>query len=142
MSKRKSKTSQGVRVFEQGSGFRVVQRTDQQTALLYEALGVWRPVFDQVTGRLLGYRVVGLEAKGDDDLPHSFTTAAISKTEMEVNAMGTRASHTFRLSEADRLACIKNGRPPEDAVERTIAKVRVYPYVGGAKGDILKAWPK
>ena len=104
---------------------------------------MWRREYDKTTGAMIGFRMVGAETnKVDSDLPHSFTSVAISKTEMEVNAAGTRSSHTFRLTEPDRLARIKNGLPPEDAAERTIAKVRVYNQVGAARGDILRVWPR
>lgn len=138
-----SKTSGRFKVFAADAGRRVIQRTSEQNALIYEQLGVWRREYDNQTGELIGFRLIGAEvSKVDSDLQHCFTSVAISKTEMEVNAMGKRASHTFRLTEPDRLARIKNGLPPEDAAERTLAKVRVYRHVGAAKGDILRAWPR
>jgi hypothetical protein len=124
------------------AGYKGVDRTTVERAREYEQRGIWRREYDTVTGELKGFRIEGADVnRVDADLAHQFTAIAISKTEMEVNAMGTRASHTFRLTEPERLQRMKNGLPPEDAVERTLAKVRCYPHVGASKGDILKAWP-
>jgi hypothetical protein len=131
------------KVFSADAGYRLLTRTSLKDALIYEALGVWRREYDKTTGAMLGFRLVGAEInKVDSDLRHVGTTVAISRTEMEVNAAGTRASHTFGLREADRLARMKNGMPPEDKAERTMAKVRVYRHVGAALGDILRVWPQ
>jgi hypothetical protein len=139
----KKAKSEQFRVFSADAGYRVVSRTGLKDAQLYEALGVWRREYDKTTGQMLGFRMIGQETdKVDSDLQHMGTPVAISTTQMEVNAMGTRASHTFRLTEPDRLARIKNGLPPEDAAERTLAKVRVYNEIGAAKGDILRVWPR
>lgn len=139
----KKAKSEQFKVFAAEGGYRRIAQTSLKEALLYEALGVWRREYDKTTGQHIGFRLVGAETdRVDGDLPHSFTSVAISKTEMEINAGGIRSSHTFRLTEPDRLARIKNGLPPEDAAERTLAKVRVYKRVGAARGDILRVWPK
>ena len=138
----KNKRARLLPVFK-ATGFERITRTTIAAAEQFEQRGIWRREYDTVTGELKGFRIDGADVnKVDSDLPHSFTTVAISKTEMEVNAMGMRASHTFRLTEPERLSRIKSGLPPEDAAERTLAKVRVYGQVGAAKGDILRVWPK
>jgi hypothetical protein len=139
----KKAKSEQFNVYATEAGYRRIAKTSLKDAQIYEALGVWRREYDKTTGAHIGFRLIGEESnRVDADLPHSFTSVAISKTEMEINAAGKRSSHTFRLTEPDRLARIKNGLPPEDAAERALAKVRVYPYVGAAKGDILRVWPR
>jgi len=125
------------------TGSKVIDRTTLEGAREYEQRGIWRREYDTQTGELRGFRVDGADVtRVDLDLPHMQTTVAISRTEMEVNAFGMRSSHTFRMTEPERLQQAKNGLPPEDMVERTIAKIRVYKLVGAARGDILKAWPR
>lgn len=109
---------------------------------------VLRPEFDQATGALLGYRVLGAEMRRvDADLRSMPSCAAISgpnpKTrrpgEMEINC---ERSRTEGCPEGARLEMAADGLPPEDRVERVRAKVRVYAQVGAAKGDILRVWPR
>jgi len=121
-------------------GRKIVRRTSRADAEIREALGLWRREYDTMTGELLGFRIVGAETnKVDSDLRSIQTSASISEGEMQMNV---HCSHTYGLRERDRLELIKAGEFPEDEVERVRAKVRVYPHVGSAKGDILVAWPK
>jgi len=139
----KRQKSEEFKVFADGGGYHPIRRTGAEEARLNEALGVWRREYDQQTGRLLGFRLVGAEIdKVDADLPHIGAPVAISRTVMEVTVEGTRASHTFGLCERDRLQRIKDGKPPEDWAERQLQKARVYGKVGAARGDILTAWPR
>ncbi|HKD60526.1 MAG TPA: hypothetical protein VKB47_08700 [Terracidiphilus sp.] len=131
-----------VKVFAE-NGSRVLHFTTLERAALHERAGAWRPDFCQITGRLLGYRIVGIELRRVDmDLRSMHTTAALTKSDIETVAGCRGRSHTIGLREDDRAARIKNGRPPEDRIERRIATFRVYKKVGAAKGDILRAWPK
>ena len=104
------------------------------------ARGIWRERFDEETCELVGFQLLSPEEMaGDVDLetmPGS--TATIKKAEMEALAGLRGASRTAGLYEDARL----ERRQPEDFVERTEAKVRVYPFVHAARGDILRAWPK
>jgi hypothetical protein len=101
--------------------------------------GTMREVYDEITGHLLGYQVLGAgELRGDQDLPSLTSTAAISQREMQINAGELGRSHTAGLREQDRI----ERRVPEDRVERVQRKVFVFPHVGAAKGDILRVWPR
>ena len=123
-----------------GEGRKVIRRTTQVAAEAYEALGLWRREYDTQTGELQGYRLVRAEIeKVDGNLKSIKTQAGISMKEMELNLC---RSQTRGLREIDRLQLIKDGEAPEDEVERIQAKVRVYPFVGAAKGGILQAWPR
>jgi hypothetical protein len=85
--------------------------------------------------------------KADADLPASEPTRPITAHESALNAGLFGQSRTAGMPEDVRLS--RHDRydtdrplPPEDAVERAMAKTRVWPKVGEAKGDILKAWPR
>ena len=123
----------------------IIRRVRMEEAEKMEALGVWERRYDQYSGELIGFRMVA-SFIDDRKVMHSKPTpAAICASEMEVNAFTKfrdGRSRTARLSELDKLKRIHDGLPPEDHIERTYRKVLVFPYVGAAKGDILRAWPK
>jgi hypothetical protein len=124
---------------------RVIVRVSFEEGLEKEALGVWERRYDTYSGELMGFRVK-VRKEDDSALKSQPTPAAIVASEMETNAFaGTTFldanSRTVRLREEDRMAREKSGREPEDKIERTTAKVFVWPKVGARKGDILRAWP-
>lgn len=130
---------QELKVFKDGGGYRIDRRSSREQAEMFEALGVWRREYDPSTGALLGFRIIGVEAcRGDVDLKTILTTPTISPREMDLNVS---YSQTFGMRELERMERLKAGKVPEDAAERVQAKVRVYPHVGAAKGDILRVWP-
>jgi hypothetical protein len=132
--------SKEFKIFPAGGGYAVIRRVSRQQAEAMEAREVCRRDYDKVTGELLGFRVIGIEhRKMDSELPRTPTVPEITVVEMEMNLMRSR---TYRLSEEQRLRLIKDGKMPEDAIERAQAKIRVYPFVGQAKGDILNVWPR
>jgi hypothetical protein len=125
------------------SGERTLKMVRIAEAELFEALGVWRRVYDKTSGAFKGFKVVGAEVeKVDANLRHIDTQPTISRTEMEIVAGCHGRSKTYGRREFDRLKLIKDGELPEDEIERTLAKFRVYPHVGAAQGDILKVWPR
>lgn len=127
-------------VYAADGGYRIIQRTHRDRGQRFEALGVWRAEFDPSTGNLLGWRVVGYEArKIDSDLKSMPSTVSISSSEMNLNCEHSR---TYGMREEQRLSMVKSGRAPEDKIERVKAKVRVYAIIGPAKQDILRVWPK
>jgi hypothetical protein len=147
VSKRKRK--QGMMLFSpEGEGTcRAIRRVGMEECLEKEALGFWERVYDRYTGELMGFRMKARKEVDDSALKSQPTPAAIAPAEMELNAFAQAGftdarSHTARLKEADRLSREKSGREPEDKIERTLAKVIVWPKVGAAKGDILRAWPR
>jgi hypothetical protein len=118
----------------------VICRVSLERAERLETRGVYRREYCPSTGVLLGFRVVGYEArKIDSDLKSMPSTASISSSEMNLNV---ERSRTYGMREEERLSRIKSGRDPEDKVERVQAKVRVYAIVGPGKRDILRVWPK
>lgn len=121
-------------------GSKPIRYVTAEQARLMEEMGAWRPEFDQVSGVLLHYRLIGVELqKVDADLKSIHTTAAISPHEMELNVVRSR---TKGLREEARLTRIKAGEFPEDPAERVQAKVRVYAVIGAGRSDILRVWPK
>jgi hypothetical protein len=144
----KSKRKQGMMLFspESAGACRVIRRVGMEESLEKEALGLWERVYDQHSGELMGFRLKD-RREDDSELKSQPTPAGIAPCEMELNAFAQAGfrdarSHTMRLSEVDRMSREKSGRAPEDKAERTMAKVFVWPNVGPAKGDILRAWPK
>lgn len=134
---RKRKKAYPVRPNE---GRKIIRLTTVSDAVIYEQLGIWRREYDSQTGELLGFRLVGAELrKVDSDLMSIHSSSAISAGEMQRNLM---CSRTHGLREEARMQRIKDGEPPEDQVERTRAKIRVYPFVGAKTGAILDAWPR
>jgi hypothetical protein len=101
--------------------------------------GEWRRVLDPISHLHIGYQLCAPEmSRGDYEMPSMFSPAAISAAEMQVNAGLHGGSRTAHLSEDRRL----ERRVVEDRVERTRAKVLVWPRVGPARGDILRVWPQ
>jgi hypothetical protein len=119
-------------------GWRVVRHCTRARGESMVEQGEWRRVYSQESGDLLGYQLVGPDrsTKGDYDLLSTHAPAAISVSEMQVNAGCHGRSRTWGMSEDRRL----ERRDPEDAIERTMAKVAVWPFVGPRKGDVVRAW--
>jgi hypothetical protein len=141
MAKRSSNQFQ---VFPAEGGFQAIRRESREHAEELVLREILRPEFDQVTGELKGYRVLGAEMRRVDmDVRSIPSTAGISGPnpathrvgEMELNC---ERSRTERMREDVRCQ-----QPvPEDRVERIHAKVRVYARIGPARGDILRVWPR
>jgi len=108
--------------------------------------GSFRRVYDAITNGLLGYQMIGTaEQRGDQDISSQPSSASISMREVLANAGLMGASRTQGRAEDERARRDeRTGRllPMEDFIERAAAKVRVYPHVGAAQGDILRAWPR
>lgn len=101
----------------------------------------WRRVIEFGSGEHIGYQICSWEmSRGDYEIPSTFSPAAISAEEMNLNA-GTKfeegKSHTRGLSEDRRRLRLV----PEDHIERVQQKIRVWPLVGSKVGDVLLAWP-
>jgi hypothetical protein len=129
-------------------GWQVVRRLTFAKGEAMANAGVYARVYDEVTGLQIGYQIAK-EPATDKDIPSQPTQAVISISELEANAGVRGRSRTAGLPEHKRLerakrTSRKTGKLllPEDAIERATAKVRVYPMVGPARGDILRAWPK
>ncbi|MBS1803532.1 MAG: hypothetical protein JST28_09195 [Acidobacteria bacterium] len=117
-------------------GWRVVRSCGLEEGRKMVSLGDWEEVQDYDGGVAFQLRSPDRAVKGDYDILSMHAPASISMQEMQVNAGCMGRSRTFGMSEDRRL----ERRDPEDAIERTIAKVKVWPHVGPRKGDINRAW--
>lgn len=118
----------------------VIRRTTLAEAEHLEKRQIWERVYNTQNGELRGFRVIGADVnKVDSDLASIASRTTISAHDMELNVQRSR---THGLREEDRLARMKRGLQPEDAVERVKAKVRVYAVITPAKGDILRVFPR
>ena len=104
------------------------------------ARGVWREKFNE-SCELEGFEIISIsDLKGDEaieTLPGS--QASILEHEIYANAGLDGNSETAHLCEDLRLSRAKG---PEDSIERAEQKVKVWPWIDGAPGAILRAWPK
>lgn len=138
----KAKGDKKVLLFAAGPGMRVIRKVEMDQAARMEAAGAWLPVFDGMTARLEGYRVVGdAERKVDADVRSRQTAATITRGVMERNAMATRLT-LGQIGRTARFLEKQDGRRPESSMLRDQAMVLVYAQVGAAKGDVLRAWPR
>jgi hypothetical protein len=98
--------------------------------------GKVRRVVSEVTLVHIGYQLLPPSQQYvDKDVPSLTSSASISMREMQLNV---ERSRTEGLPEPERLLL----HVPEDQVERVQAKVLVFPHVGSAPGDVLRAWPR
>jgi hypothetical protein len=110
-------------------GWRVIYYASKQRATEQLARGEWREVYDE-HGNYWGCQVVA-NFKQDKDLPSRASSTAITASECELNAEGFAGSRTIRLTEEQKISRkTKFGKalPPEDAVERAIFKVAMWPF--------------
>lgn len=129
-------------------GWRVIRQVTPAEATKKVASGQWREVFDE-HGNFWGYQVLA-NFKTDSDLPSGASSTSITARECELNAGLGGRSRTMGMIEADRISRRhpKMGKalPPEDAVERAIAKVkefgksRILANIVGAPNSIPANW--
>lgn len=120
-------------------GWRLIRRVRLDHGRRQCARGLWREIFSESTCELVGFQMLSTEAlKGDESMRSVHAPASIVKNEMEANAGLRGRSQTAYLCEDYRLERSR----PEDFIERTQAKVFVWPNVGAERGDILRAWPR
>ena len=122
-------------------GWRVIRKVSFAEGDLKVTLGAWREVYDEFYNHV-GYQIGG--GANSVVMPSRPSPSGIVRREMEINALGV--SRTARLNEDRRMSRVhhETGKalPPEDAVERIQAKVRVWPNVDAAAKDILRVWPR
>lgn len=127
-------------VFPAGGGFTAIRHEKRDRAEHLVLREMLRPEFDQATGELKGYRVLGADMrKVDSDVKSIRTRVMLGPAEMQMNLA---RSATEGMSEERRRQREANGKPAEDAVERLHVKVTILPWVGPERGDILRVWPK
>lgn len=112
---------------ETSLGWRVIGTTTRERGREKLVSGEWREVYDE-HGNFWGYQVLA-NFKKDEDLPSGTTSTSITVLECILNAEGLRASRTAGLPEEKRISRkSKCGvpLPPEDAIERAVAKVAEF----------------
>jgi len=123
-------------------GWRVIRQVSQAQALKKLACGQWRAVNDE-QGNFLGYQVLAT-FKTDNELPSGASSTSITVNECELNAGLRGKSRTWGMNEEDRISrrhpTSGKALPPEDAIERAIAKVREWPLPHGDRA--VRAYPK
>lgn len=125
-------------------GWRVIKLVTAAEAQGALEQGLWREVYDE-QGNLAGYQIKA-NFQTDDDLPSGWSSCAISENEMDLNA-GAAFKHgrskTAGMPEDLRVArrhihgkkATGKALPPEDAVERALAKVKLWPYPASRVDD-------
>ena len=128
-------------------GFREIRRVSAANGHDMTARGLWREVYDSLNN-LVGYQVMP-SMKDDLQVLSMRSSTAMVARDIVLNAgqaFKGGKSRTAGMTEDQRLTRRHNqtGKvlPPEDAVERVEAKIRVYPEITGAKQDILRVWPR
>jgi hypothetical protein len=112
---------------ETSLGWRVIRQASQDEAQKKLATGEWREVQDEA-GNFIGCQVLA-NFKKDEDLPSGASSTSISPRECLLNAAGLRESRTANLPEErkiSRKSRFGKALPPEDAIERAVAKVREF----------------
>jgi hypothetical protein len=117
-------------------GWRVVRHCTLAAGMKMVASGEWEQVEDSNGDIAFQLKTPDRAMKGDYDILSTHAPAAINVSEMQVNAGCHGRSRTRGMCEDRRL----ERRNPEDAIERTMAKVAVWPLVGPRKGDVIRAW--
>jgi hypothetical protein len=117
-------------------GWRVIRKVTAAEVDDALARSLWREVYNEL-GNFAGYQIKP-NFQTDDDLPTGWSSRPIGVTvtisEMDLNA-GTKfkrgKSRTLGQSEDKRIArksAVGKALPPEDAVERAIEKVKLWPF--------------
>jgi hypothetical protein len=126
---------------ETSLGWRVIGTTNSGAATEKLANGEWREVYDEY-GNFWGYQVLATFKK-DEDLVSGATSTSITVSECLLNAGLGGRSRTARLPEEKKIARRDrwgHALPPEDAIERAVAKVAEFgahrvmaaPYISDA----------
>ncbi len=106
------------------------------------AQGKWRDVYDEA-GNHIGYQVIA-NYKSDSEILSGSTSISITVRECELNAGLRGKSHTAGMSEEKRMSRRSaSGKvlPPEDAVERARAKVKLWPHPANRIGTDERGAP-
>lgn len=110
-------------------GWRVVRRVSGAQGEEMLARGQWRDVYD-ASGNHIGYQVIA-SYKTDLEILSGSSSCSITAREIELNAGLRGRSRTAGMSEEQRISrrAPRTGSPlpPEDAIERAIAKVKEWP---------------
>lgn len=111
-------------------GWRIVRQVTALYAFHRVVEGKWRELFDSI-GNFYGVQVVPA-VKTDQELPSGSSAATITfRDNMLYAGCGGRSrtigrSEDFRITRYSQVSC--KALPPEDRIERVIAKVQQWPY--------------
>jgi hypothetical protein len=110
-------------------GWRVIRVVSFSDGLEKVASGDWMLV-DDVNGNPWYFQLKA-NFTTDQDLPSGASSSSITESECKLNAGCGGKSRTMGMSE-DRRLCrrdiVSHALPPEDAVERAINKVKMWPH--------------
>lgn len=111
-------------------GWRIVRQVTPEFAFRKVNEGKWREQFDEF-GNFFGVQVIAA-VKTDQELPSGTSATTITARDSMVYAGLAGRSRTMGMSEDRRIGRYShvtgNALPPEDRIERVIAKVQQWPY--------------
>jgi hypothetical protein len=117
---------------DESSGVRVIRQVSPAFAFEKVARGLWIELFDGY-GSFIGVQVIAA-VKSDQDLQSGASSLTITAKEVMINAGCRGRSRTIGMCEEQRINRRADGPnddghalPPEDRIERVLAKVRQWP---------------
>jgi hypothetical protein len=121
-----------VYVADQSRGWRVVRQVTPVFAYDKVSRGLWSEMFDSY-GTFVGVQVIAA-VKTDQDLLSGASSVTITANEVMINAGCRGRSRTIGMCEEQRINRRADGPngdgralPPEDRIERVMAKVKQWP---------------
>ncbi|HLH36017.1 MAG TPA: hypothetical protein VKX41_15195 [Alloacidobacterium sp.] len=137
---RKRETNQEFLVFSDNTslGWRIIRRTSFSAGESRVEKGIWRRVYDDMSNHI-GYQPFGA-GPTDKEIPSRSSNPSISLREMEAfagTAFARGKSRTAHLSESRRMERIARKFAPEDFIERTAEKVRLWKRLAPRREDPL-----
>ena len=111
-------------------GWRIIRKVTAIYAFEKVVAGYWKEIFDHI-GNFIGVQILAV-VKSDEEIPSGATAATITFIEIIRNAGLEGRSRTIGRDENFRITREnpKDGKPlpPEDNIERAIAKVKQWPF--------------
>jgi hypothetical protein len=118
-------------------GWRIVRKVTALYAFDRVVEGKWQEIFDGM-GNFHGVKILAA-VKSDQELPSGTSATTITARDAQLFAgLGGKSqtigrSEEFRLTRASRTTC--KALPPEDHIERVMAKVAQWPYPASRVDD-------
>lgn len=112
------------------SDWRIIRNTSFVEGERRVEQGVYQRVFDDMTGKHCGYRVLDRKKKTDEDIPFSVSTPMLTARDTLAIAGAFGESQTIGLDEDERLerrdTLTGKRLEPEDFIEKAIEKAKVF----------------
>lgn len=127
---------------EMSCGWRIIRQVTARYAYDKVIEGRWRELFDDL-GNFLGVQVVNA-LKTDQDLPSGTSATTITARDSMLFAGLGGPSRTITMNEDARISRFNaktcRALPPEDHIERVIAKVQQWPFPASRidSGDAMR----